>query len=81
MADGKSSKPYARGLIAETITGNCGYPLRRRRSTADNARSTILKINQQDIEIDNSGLFLILQSYQRLSMRTSMLNLAILLNL
>ena len=41
------------GLVAETITGNCGYSLYRRRSTADNGRSAIVKVNQQDIEIDN----------------------------
>lgn len=40
-------------LVAETITGNDGYPLYRRRSTSDNGRSIILKVNQQDIEIDN----------------------------
>ena len=54
MADGNGSKWYPRGLVAETITGNCGYPLYRRRSTADNGRSTIVKVNQQDIEIDNT---------------------------
>ena len=53
MADGKCSKQYPRGLVAETITGNCGYPLYRRRSTADNGRSTIVKVDPQDIEINN----------------------------
>ena len=53
MADGKGSKQYPRGLVAETITGNCGYLLYRRRLTADNGRSTIVKLYQQDIEIDN----------------------------
>ena len=53
MADGKCSKRYPRGSVAETITGNCGYPLYRRRLTADNERSTIVKVNQQDIVIDN----------------------------
>ena len=43
--------------MAETITGNCGYPLYRRRSTALNGRSTIVKVNQQDIEINNSLFF------------------------
>ena len=38
---------------SETITGNCGYPLYRRRPTADNGRSTIVKVNQQDIQFDN----------------------------
>ncbi|KAL4090226.1 hypothetical protein QTP88_025121 [Uroleucon formosanum] len=53
MMDGKCSKRYPRTLMSETITGNDGYPLYRRRSTADNGRSTIVKLNQQDIEIDN----------------------------
>ncbi|XP_049826254.1 uncharacterized protein LOC126266393 [Aethina tumida] len=53
MMDGKCLKRYPRTLISETITGNDGYPLYRRRSTADNGRLTIVKINQQDIEIDN----------------------------
>ena len=53
MVDGKCSKRYPRTLISQTITGNDGYPLYRRRSLADNERSTIVKVNQQDIEIDN----------------------------
>lgn len=53
MVDGKCSKQYPRTIISETITGNDGYPLYRRRSTADNGRSTIVKLNQQDIEVDN----------------------------
>ena len=53
MVGGKCSKRYSRGLVAETITGNYGYSLYRRRSTTDNGRSTIVKVNQQDIEIDN----------------------------
>ena len=40
-------------LLFPTITGNDGYPLYRRRSTADNGRPTIVKLNQQDIEIYN----------------------------
>ena len=46
MADVKCSKRYPRGLVAETITWNYGYPLYRRRSTADNGRSTIVIVNQ-----------------------------------
>ena len=53
MVDGKCLKLYPWGLVAETITGNCGYPLFRQRSTSDNGRSKIVKVNQQDIEIDN----------------------------
>ncbi|XP_008178216.1 uncharacterized protein LOC103307737 [Acyrthosiphon pisum] len=53
MMDGKCSKRYPRTLISETITGNDGYPLYRRRSRVDNGRTTIVKLNQQDIEIDN----------------------------
>ncbi|XP_072380799.1 uncharacterized protein [Diabrotica undecimpunctata] len=53
MVDGKCSKRYPQTLISETITGNDGYPLYRRQSTADNGRSTIVKLNQQYIELDN----------------------------
>lgn len=53
MLDGKCSKQYLRALVAETIAGNNGYPLYHRRSTADNKRSTTMKVNQQDIEIYN----------------------------
>jgi ATP-dependent DNA helicase PIF1 len=53
IVDGKCSKRYPRQLISETITGHDGYPLYRRRSTDDNGRSTIVKVNQQDIEVDN----------------------------
>ena len=56
VADDKCSKQHPRGLVAETITGNCVYPLYRRRSTADKGRSTVAKVNQQDIEIDNSWI-------------------------
>jgi hypothetical protein len=53
MVDGKCSKCYPRTLMSETIIGNDDYPLYRQWSLADNGRSTIVKINQQDIEIDN----------------------------
>ncbi|CAF4836778.1 unnamed protein product [Pieris macdunnoughi] len=53
MVEGKCSKRYPRQLVAETITGNDGYPLYRRRSIEDNGKSTIVKVNRQDIEIDN----------------------------
>ena len=52
MVDGKFSKCFSRQLVAETISGNDGYPLYRRQST-DNGRSTIVKVNQLDIEVDN----------------------------
>jgi len=53
MVDAKFSNRYLRTLISGTITGNYGYPLYRRRSLADYGRSTVVKVNQQDIEIDN----------------------------
>ena len=81
MADGKCSKQYPRGLIAETITRNCGYPLYHRRSTANNGRSTIVKVNQQDIEIDNRWIVPYSRLLSKTSMHTSMINLAIPSNL
>ncbi|XP_062541344.1 uncharacterized protein LOC134209376 [Armigeres subalbatus] len=53
MVDGKCSKKYPRALIGETVTGNDGYPLYRRRSTDDNGRTAIVKVNRQNIEVDN----------------------------
>lgn len=53
MIDGKCSKRYPRQLISETVSDNDGYPLYRRRSTADNGNSAIIRMNNQDIEIDN----------------------------
>ncbi|VEN40881.1 unnamed protein product, partial [Callosobruchus maculatus] len=53
MVGGKCSKRFPRQLVAETITGNDGYPLYRRRSTEDNGRSTMVKVNRLDIEVDN----------------------------
>ena len=49
----KCSKRFPRKLVTETISGNDGYPLYRRRSTDDNGRSAIVKVNQLDIEVDN----------------------------
>lgn len=53
MVEGKCSKRYPRQIVAEIITGNDGYPLYRRRSIDDNGNSTIVKVNRQDIEVDN----------------------------
>jgi hypothetical protein len=53
MVDGKCSKLFPRQLVVETINGNYGYPLYRRRSIDDNGKSTIIKENQLEIEVDN----------------------------
>ncbi|GAB1865879.1 ATP-dependent DNA helicase [Camponotus japonicus] len=53
MSDRKCTKRYSRDLLAETITGNDGYPLYRRRSTEDGGKSITLKVRNNDIEVDN----------------------------
>ncbi|XP_050338246.1 uncharacterized protein LOC126764622 [Bactrocera neohumeralis] len=53
MIDGKSSKRYSRALTSDTITGNDGYPLYRRRSTEDNGQSVMMNIRHQEIIVDN----------------------------
>lgn len=53
MSDGKCTKRYPKDLVAETITGNDGYPLYRRRSTADGGKSIHLKVRSNDLEVDN----------------------------
>ncbi|GFR20599.1 ATP-dependent DNA helicase [Trichonephila clavata] len=40
-------------LLAETITGNDGYPLYRRRSTEDGGKSITLKVLNNTIDVDN----------------------------
>ncbi|XP_063907805.1 uncharacterized protein LOC135125948 [Zophobas morio] len=53
MVDGKCSKRYPRDLLAETITGNDGHPLYRRRSVADNGRSVVVKVRGQNVDVAN----------------------------
>jgi len=53
MIDGKYSKRYLRELLKDTITGNDGYPLYRRRSTEDNEKAITLKVRGNIIEVDN----------------------------
>ncbi|GFU44401.1 helitron_like_N domain-containing protein [Trichonephila clavipes] len=53
MSDGKCTKQYPRDLLAETITGNDGYPLYRRRSTEDGGKSIKLKVLSNTIDVDN----------------------------
>ncbi|XP_055307038.1 uncharacterized protein LOC129571291, partial [Sitodiplosis mosellana] len=53
MIDGKCSKRFPRELISETITGNDGYPLYRRRSPNDNGHTATLKIRNRDVTVDN----------------------------
>jgi PIF1-like helicase/Helitron helicase-like domain at N-terminus len=53
MSDGKCTKRYPRDLLAETITGNDGYPLYRRRSTKDGGKSIKLKVLNNTIDVDN----------------------------
>ncbi|GFX71444.1 ATP-dependent DNA helicase [Trichonephila clavipes] len=53
MSDEKCTKQYPRDLLAETITGNDGYPLYRRRSTEDDGKSIELKVLNNTIDVDN----------------------------
>ncbi|GFY26458.1 ATP-dependent DNA helicase [Trichonephila clavipes] len=55
MSDGKCTKRYPRErkLVSDTITGNDGYPLYRRRSVEDGGKSVVLKVRNIDIEVDN----------------------------
>ncbi|XP_014217053.1 uncharacterized protein LOC106645658 [Copidosoma floridanum] len=53
MSDKKCTKRYPRSLVAETVTGNDGYPVYRRRSKEDNGRTIKVKVQNQEIEIGN----------------------------
>ncbi|XP_075154200.1 uncharacterized protein LOC142227591 [Haematobia irritans] len=53
MADGKCTKRYPRPAVAETVTGNEGYPVYRRSSKEDSGRTIKVKVKTQDIEMGN----------------------------
>lgn len=56
MIDGKCSKRYPRPLIHDTVTGNDGYPLYRRRPTDDISKSTVIKVRNLDVVVDNGWI-------------------------
>lgn len=53
MIEGKCSKKYPKPLTSDTITGDDGYPLYRRRSPEDNGHTATIRIRNQDVVIDN----------------------------
>ena len=53
MGNARNDTQDTRYLLSETITGNDGYPLYRRRSTEDGGKSIILKVRNNDVEVDN----------------------------
>ncbi|XP_017470629.1 PREDICTED: uncharacterized protein LOC108362237 [Rhagoletis zephyria] len=53
MSDRTCTKRYPRNLVSDTITGNDGYPLYRRRSVEDGGKSIVLKVRNVDVEVDN----------------------------
>ncbi|GFR24704.1 helitron_like_N domain-containing protein [Trichonephila clavata] len=53
LSEGKCTKRYHRDLLAETITGNDGYPLYRQQSTEDGGKSIKLKVLNNTIDVDN----------------------------
>ena len=53
MDRGRCTKQYPRILVPNTITGNDGYPLYRRRSTEDCGKSAITKSRNRHIKVDN----------------------------
>lgn len=54
-------KTLSKTIISRTISGNDGgYPLYQySRSTDDNERSTIVKVNQLEIEVDDRWVVLV----------------------
>lgn len=53
MDNGKCTKRFPKDLISDTITGNDGYPLYRRRSTENGGHSFKKTLRQNNFEIDN----------------------------
>ncbi|GFT25472.1 hypothetical protein TNCV_3173561 [Trichonephila clavipes] len=44
MGNARKRYPRERKLVSDTITGNDGYPLYRRRSVEDGGKSVVLKV-------------------------------------
>lgn len=53
MVDGKCSKRYPRPLIAETVSGDDGYPQYRRRSPDDNGCTATVRMMNREVTVDN----------------------------
>lgn len=53
MDNGRCTKRFPKDLISDTITGNDGYPLYRRRSTENGGHSFKKTLRQNNVEIDN----------------------------
>ncbi|XP_036340118.1 uncharacterized protein LOC118749422 [Rhagoletis pomonella] len=53
MIDEKCSKRYPRQFTSDSITGNDGYPLYRRRSPNDNGKTATIRMHNQEVEVDN----------------------------
>lgn len=56
MIENKCSKRYPRALLADTITGNDGYPHYRRRSVEDNGRTITLQVKNKNVVVNNSWI-------------------------
>ncbi|KAF8789240.1 hypothetical protein HNY73_007191 [Argiope bruennichi] len=64
MVDGKCSKRYPGKFTAETITGNDGYPLYRRRSTNNNGRTITTKVKGNNFVVDNRWIVLFCTAFK-----------------
>ena len=53
MKDGKCTKRYPRALQSDTITGNDGYPLYRRRAPEHGGYAFVMKMRNAEVDIDN----------------------------
>lgn len=56
MSENKCTKRYPRPLVSDTITGNDGYPLYRRRSPADNGKTFTMNVRGASFAVDNSWI-------------------------
>lgn len=63
MENHKCMKKYPRPFIAETLTGDDGYPTYRKRSPENGEYTASINLRRTTIDIDNRWVFHIIHTY------------------
>ncbi|VDO33105.1 unnamed protein product [Onchocerca flexuosa] len=75
MIDEKCSRQYPRASVSNTVTGNYGYPLYRRRPTEDGGKLTTIQMRKDDFELYNRWRHAVFGVHPQKSDRNEVLNI------